>query len=160
MERDVRNRRKGSNVGAKTISLKEVRSRWLENPEARRIYEESEPAYQLARLRIIRGLTQQELAELVGTHQPSIARMESGKGSPSVPFLRRVAEALGTTLSCRIGYAPEAVASSDVINRVITIPMLNRTRLDNEPVPEMSTGARGFLTVLPWGDTKRSGAAV
>ena len=33
-----------------TITLTEARDRWLENPEAQRIYEESEPAYQAERI--------------------------------------------------------------------------------------------------------------
>ena len=36
---------------------------------------ELEPGYQVARLRLIRGLTQAQLAEMVGTRQPSIARL-------------------------------------------------------------------------------------
>ena len=53
-----------------------------------------EPGYQIARLRIQRGLTQAQLAELVGTRQPSIARLESGQSHPSLSFLQRVAEVL------------------------------------------------------------------
>jgi len=67
----------------------------------RNAYEELEPAYQITRLRIMRGLTQEQLAELVGTQQPSIARLESGKTTPALPFLRRVAEALGTRLTVK-----------------------------------------------------------
>jgi transcriptional regulator with XRE-family HTH domain len=53
-----------------------------------------EPGYQIARLRIQRGLTQAQLAELVGTRQPSIARLESGQSHPSLSFLQRVAGVL------------------------------------------------------------------
>jgi len=79
---------------------------WLEermaDPEFRAAADELEPAYQVARLRILRGLTQEQLAELVGTKQPSIARLESGKAEPKLSFLRRVAEALGGRLEVRI----------------------------------------------------------
>ena len=79
---------------------------WLEermtDPRFQTEWEASEPAYQVARLRIMRGLTQQQLAELVGTKQPSIARLESGKSEPSISFLRRVVEALGGRLEVRI----------------------------------------------------------
>jgi len=37
---------------------------------------ELEPGYQVARLRMMRGLTQAQLAEMVGTRQPSIARLK------------------------------------------------------------------------------------
>lgn len=60
-----------------------------------------EPAYQVARLRIMRGLTQEQLAELVGTRQPSIACLESGASTPTVTFLRKVAAALGSRLEVR-----------------------------------------------------------
>jgi DNA-binding XRE family transcriptional regulator len=53
----------------------------MRDPEFRAIAEEREPAYQLARLRILRGLTQEQLAALVGTKQPRIARLESGPSS-------------------------------------------------------------------------------
>ena len=74
------------------------------NPEFRAAAEELEPAYQVTRLRILRGLTQEQLAELVGTKQPSIARLESGKVEPRLSFLRRVVEALGGRLEVRIIY--------------------------------------------------------
>ena len=75
---------------------------WLEecmaDPKFRAEWESPEPAYQVARLRILRGLTQEQLAELVGTKQPSIARLESGRTEPKISFLRRVVEALGGCL--------------------------------------------------------------
>lgn len=49
--------------------------------------EELEPGYQVARLRILRGLTQAQLAEMVGIRQPSIARLENGTSAPSLSFL-------------------------------------------------------------------------
>lgn len=84
---------------AKTIPLEEWEARQLEDPEFRQAYEELEPAYQVARLRIMRGLTQQQLADLVGTSQSSIARLESGKELPRLSFLRRVVEALDGTVT-------------------------------------------------------------
>lgn len=67
----------------------------LQDPEFLAELEKLEPGYQIARLRIKLGLTQSQLAELVGTKQPSIARLENGEGSPSLSFLEKVAEALG-----------------------------------------------------------------
>lgn len=74
----------------------------LRDPEFREAWETSEPTYQVARLRILRGLSQMELARRVGTQQPSIARLESGRSQPTLPFLRRVAQALGARLEVRI----------------------------------------------------------
>lgn len=63
---------------------------------------ERQPAYQVARLRILRGLTQEQLAELVGTKQSSIARLEQGKTPPSLSFLRKVADALGARVEVQL----------------------------------------------------------
>lgn len=64
--------------------------------------EELEPGYQVARLRILRGLTQAQLAELVGTRQPSIARLENGTSIPSLSFLNKVATALNAKIELRL----------------------------------------------------------
>lgn len=50
-----------------------------------------------------KGMTQKELAERVGTKQPSIARIESGVSLPSVLFLIKIANALGLNLDVSIG---------------------------------------------------------
>ena len=89
-------------MSATTVTYEEIRERLLADPEVRQAYEDLEPAYQVAKLRIIRGLTQQQLAQLVGTKQPSIARLESGKYSPNLAFLQRVVEALGGRLTVKI----------------------------------------------------------
>src|SRR5262245_32010385 len=85
-------------MSAKTISYEETKAQLLADPAVQQTYDALEPAYQIARLRIARGLTQAQLAKLVGTKQPSIARLESGASQPSVAFLRKVAAALGTRL--------------------------------------------------------------
>ena len=85
-------------MNAMTISYEEVKATLLADPEGQQAYDSLEPAYQIARLRIARGLTQAQLAQLIGTKQPSIARLESGASHPSEAFLREVAAALGTRL--------------------------------------------------------------
>lgn len=93
-----------------TITWRQVEKEMMEDPEVRRAWEELAPSYQVARLRILRGWTQKELAERVGTKQPSIARLESGGYSPSLAFLRRVVEALGGKLTITIEPAEEPAA--------------------------------------------------
>jgi transcriptional regulator with XRE-family HTH domain len=44
------------------------------------------------------GVSQAELAERAGTSQPSIARLEKGRVSPTVITLDRIARALGSDL--------------------------------------------------------------
>jgi transcriptional regulator with XRE-family HTH domain len=55
-------------------------------------------AGQLAEQRKARGLSQAELAELTGTTQSAIARLESGGRPPRIDTLLRIAEALDCEL--------------------------------------------------------------
>ena len=55
-------------------------------------------AEQVAEQRRARGLSQQELAELTGTTQSAIARLESGGRPPRIDTLLRIAEALDCEL--------------------------------------------------------------
>lgn len=64
--------------------------------------ESLELGYQIARQRIQRGLTQAQLAEMVGTRQPSIARLENGSSVPSLSFLDRIAKALNARIELNI----------------------------------------------------------
>jgi len=58
--------------------------------------EEFELAREVIALRKDRNMTQKELAEKVGTSQPAIARLESGRyKNVSLSFLRKVGAALG-----------------------------------------------------------------
>ncbi len=88
-------------MAVKTVPYDQVKQRSLEDPDVKAAYDTLEPAYQVARLRIEQGLTQAELAERVGTKQPNIARLESGKRDPGLDLLRRVATALGRRLEIR-----------------------------------------------------------
>lgn len=74
----------------------------IKDPEFIAATEELEPGYQVARLRILRGLTQAQLAEMVGTHQPSIARLENGSSNPSLSFLNKIAAALHAKLEVKL----------------------------------------------------------
>ena len=75
----------------------------LKNPEFRKIYEETrlerEIARVLIRTRIEKRLTQAQLAKKLKTKQSVISRVESGKSTPSLSFLKRLASVLGTSLS-------------------------------------------------------------
>ncbi len=80
---------------APMIDYEKWREQQIQDPEFIEELEKLEPGYQIAWLRIRRGQTQTQLAEMVGTKQPSITRLENGEGSPSLSFLKKVAEALG-----------------------------------------------------------------
>lgn len=62
-------------------------------------------AMEIIRLRDAAGLTQAELAHLIGTKQPAIARIENGETFPSVQTLSKIATALHQKLS--ISFLPE-----------------------------------------------------
>lgn len=72
------------------------------NPEFQKAVEELEPGYQITRHRLLKGLSQSQLAKLAGTTQSSIARLENGSSLPSLSFLKRVAEALGVKVQVLI----------------------------------------------------------
>jgi transcriptional regulator with XRE-family HTH domain len=80
------------------MNWKEHKKKLLEDPEFRKEYEALEPEYKLAstliRLRLAKGLTQEQLAKLMNTKQESIARLESGGSLPSLSTVRKVADAL------------------------------------------------------------------
>jgi ribosome-binding protein aMBF1 (putative translation factor) len=62
-------------------------------------------ARQVKKLRESRHLSQADLAAKVGTKQPAIARIESGRGVPRLDFLQRIADALGARLDVRLAPA-------------------------------------------------------
>lgn len=49
------------------------------------------------------GMTQEELAELVGTKKSNISRLESGRYNPSLDFLIKVAAGLGKSIQIQLG---------------------------------------------------------
>ena len=89
-------------MAVRMVLYKDLKERSLQDPDVRAAYEALEPAFQVACLRIEQGMSQEELAHKVGTRQPNIARLESGRRDPSIAFLRRVAAALGGKLTIKI----------------------------------------------------------
>jgi transcriptional regulator with XRE-family HTH domain len=62
-----------------------------------------EVAAQLRQVRRDQGMTQESLAELVGTKKSNISRLESGRYNPSLDFLVKVAGGLGKQIHIKIG---------------------------------------------------------
>ncbi len=52
----------------------------------------------IKRLRIKKGLTQEQLGELIDTKKPNVSKLENGKVNPSIEFLEKVAYALDKEL--------------------------------------------------------------
>ena len=98
------------------MNWKEHKKKLMENPEFRKEYEALEPEYKLAsdliRLRLAKGLTQEQLAKLLNTKQESIARLESGGSLPSLSTVRKVAEALDAEVEINLRPRYHAVKDS------------------------------------------------
>ena len=78
----------------------------LKNKNVRKEYELMEAEYKIIEEIIMarreKNLTQKGLAELIGTKQSNISRLESGNYNPSLDFLQKVATAMGKKLEVRI----------------------------------------------------------
>jgi len=74
-----------------------------EHPEVMEIAHEIDPPHYLAlnvmRLRLERGMTQEQLAAAIGVSQPRIAVIEGAGSNPRLLTLSKLAHALGVTLS-------------------------------------------------------------
>ncbi len=51
-----------------------------------------------------RNLTQRELADIIGTKQSAISRLESGKLNPSLEFIAKVAKALDVKVNINFSF--------------------------------------------------------
>lgn len=83
-------------------TYKQLKKELLKDKGIRRAYEKLEPEFAVIKMiikkRIERGLSQKELAQKIGTKQSAISRLESGTYNPTLSFLHKVGEALGTKL--------------------------------------------------------------
>ena len=61
-----------------------------------------EMASQLRQVRKEQGMTQERLAEKVGTRKSNISRLESGRYNPSLDFLEKVAGGLGREIEVKV----------------------------------------------------------
>ncbi len=83
-------------------SWSDLRDRRMKSRAARTGYEQARTAYEVGRmvceLREARGLSQRDLAALMGTTQSVVGRLEAGGSRPTLSTLGRIAEALGLRL--------------------------------------------------------------
>jgi len=89
-------------VSKKMIPVEESLKSWREDPAYREAYEALDEEFTLVaamiEARARAGISQGEIAERMQTSQPTVARLESGQGNPSLNTLRRYAMATGTRL--------------------------------------------------------------
>ena len=93
----------------KFIPVEEAAKTWFKDPTFQVAYDALEEEFALAqaliKARADANMTQQEVAEKMGTTQTAIARLESGRSMPSTRTLQRYAKATGTKL--RLTFEPE-----------------------------------------------------
>ncbi|KAB3529506.1 helix-turn-helix transcriptional regulator [Alkaliphilus pronyensis] len=84
------------------MNHEEVKKKLFQSSQVKKEYDDLKVLYdikkEIIQLRISQGLSQKELAEIVGTQQSAISRLESGEYNPSIEFLSKIAHALGKEL--------------------------------------------------------------
>lgn len=77
----------------------------LKNPKIKAEFDRLQPDFAVIRAiidaRISKGLTQDKLAQKIGTKQSVISRLESGRANPSLGFLKKLAHALNSHLEIK-----------------------------------------------------------
>ena len=90
-------------------SYREYKAKALNNPEIKKEYDALEVEYDIIQAMIDarnnQHLTQKELSERTGITQADISRIENGTRNPSLALLKRLAEALDSTL--KIEFVPK-----------------------------------------------------
>ena len=89
--------------------LQELTNELMQDPEFKKEYEALQPEMDITRAildaRIDAGMTQLELSEKSGISQADISRLEKGTRNPSIALLKRLAEAMDSTL--KIEFVPK-----------------------------------------------------
>ena len=74
----------------------------LKNPRLKKAYDDLAFEFSVIDAMILarskRGMTQAKLAKKLGTKQSAIARLESGRGNPTLAFVQRLANVLNLDL--------------------------------------------------------------
>ena len=93
----------------KFIPVEEVAKEWMKNPAFVAEYNALDDQFAMAsafiKARSNANMTQEEVAQAMGTTQAVVARLESGRAKPSTRTLERFAKATGTRL--RISFEPD-----------------------------------------------------
>ena len=127
--------------------ISDLHKKWMEESTYRKAYAALEREFLLASAAIdVRnraGLTQEALARKMGTTQPVVARLESGRGHPSMRTLDRLAKATGSRLI--ISFAPIPVAAAQLLTAQRVPPFGGRCwgrYALGKPLPATSTQLR------------------
>lgn len=84
------------------MEWKDAKKQLLKKKSLKKAYDRIDLPFEIGKMisdgRIAKKMTQERLAELIGTKQPSIARLERGSYLPSFAFLQKIAGAFNTQL--------------------------------------------------------------
>lgn len=99
---------------SRRIPVQDVFKKWEKDPAFRAEYDALEDEFTLAtaliKARDAAHMTQEEVAQAMGTSQEAVARLESGRTLPSTRTLQRFAKATGMRL--RISFEPQQPGST------------------------------------------------
>ena len=90
--------KEGATMSKAGVKFEEVHNRLIKDEEFKVEYENLKPRYELiaqiidARSQL--NITQEELAQRVGTQKSNISRFESGSYNPSLDFITKIARSL------------------------------------------------------------------
>ena len=91
------------------MSLSKLKNNAFQNPEVKEAYDNLGGEFELISSLIIMreksGLTQDQVAEKMGTKSPNISRLESGRSNPSLKTLVNYAQACGFKLNLGFKHA-------------------------------------------------------
>lgn len=78
-----------------TMNYKDLKAELLADPETELAYLKHSFGHFLRRYRIKHGISQRELARILGIHQARICQMENAYYSPSITVMHRITYQLG-----------------------------------------------------------------
>lgn len=91
------------------MSLSKLKNKAFQNPEVKGAYDDLGTEFNLISslitMREQSGLTQDQVAEKMGTKSPNISRLESGRSNPSLKTLANYAQACGFKLDLGFKHA-------------------------------------------------------
>jgi DNA-binding XRE family transcriptional regulator len=92
-------------INKRATNFEEFEAELLKDPGVRREYEALKPKYDMIRSLIERrselGISQTELARVIGTKQPAISRLEKGDYNTTLSTFFKVADALDLDVSLK-----------------------------------------------------------
>lgn len=91
------------------MSLSKLKKNAFQNVEVKKAYDDLSAEFELISslitMREKSGLTQEQVAEKMGTKSPNISRLESGRSNPSLKTLVSYAQACGFKLNLGFKHA-------------------------------------------------------